>query len=254
MPSSLVIRRNNFTRLVQAFGGTPGAYDPRRPINLQPSTSFPAGQLLGISGAAANAVKTLTTTGTPTGGYQTVTFTDPLSGRATTFQVQFDDTATEAQTAMRAAIGNSDVVVTGGPQPGTALVFTFSGTRYASRPVPVMTTDASTLTGGATPAASFAETTAGRTALTYGKYVGGSATDPAKCILEYACTTDSAGYATPGDTAWIGGEEYSPSVMAFFGGAFFVEDLVGLDAGAVVDLGGKLESGTVSLAGSVLRF
>jgi hypothetical protein len=248
----MIIRRTNFARLVPAFGG-PDSYEPRRSINLQPSTTFEAGRVLGISGVAANAVQTLTTTGTPTGGSQTVTIVDPLSGRSTTFLVPFDSSSATAQTNVRAAIGNSDVAVTGGAQPGTALVFTFSG-RYASRPVYAMTTDASGLTGGTTPAATFAQTTVGRTALTYGKYVGAGATDPAKCILEYGCVTDASGYATPGDQAWAGGEELQISVPAFFGGAFFVEDLVGLDAGAVVDLGGKLESGAVGTAGSVLRF
>jgi hypothetical protein len=252
MPSSMIIRRTNYARLVQAFPTSPGAYDPRRSINLQPSTTFPAGQVLGISGVAANAVQTQTTTGTPTGGTITDTVVDPLSGESTTFTFAFDAAASAVQTAIRAAIGNSDVAVTGGPSPGTALVFTFSG-RYASRPVYPMTADVTAATGGTNTASTFAQTTVGRTALTYGKYVGGSATDPAKCLLEYACVTDAAGYATPGDAAWAGAEELQISVPAFFGGAFFVEDLTGLDAGAVVDLGGKLESGTVSSRG-VLRF
>lgn len=253
MPMSMSTRRTSYTRLVRAFGGDHGAYDPRRSVNLQPSTTYPAGQVLGLSGVAANAVQTQTTTGTPTGGTITDTLIDPLSGETITFSFAFDAAASAVQTAVRAAIGNSDVAVTGGPSPGTALVFTFSG-RYAARPVYPMTADVTLATGGTNTASTFAQTTVGRTALTYGKYVGGSATDPAKCLLEYGCTTDAAGYATPGDQAWAGEAELGFSVPAFFGGAFFVEDLVGLDAGAVVDMGGKLESGAVGTAGSVFRF
>jgi hypothetical protein len=247
MPSAAVIRRNAYSRLVPFY---PGSYDRRRPVNLAPSTTFPAGQVLGISGVAANNVQTLTTTGTPTGGSQTITFTDPNSGDPITFVVAFDSTNTQAQTAMRAAIGNSDVVVTGGPQPGSTLIFTFSGTRYAGRPIYPMTTVTTGLTGGTTPAASFAQTTAGRTANTYGIYVGGSATDPAKCLLEYACITDAAGYATFGTTAATDGSA-EPSVPAYFGGVFRIGDTTGMDAGALVDMGARMESGAVTDADGI---
>jgi hypothetical protein len=249
MPMSSVIARTIVTELIPLFPNEPA---PQQPVNLQPSTTFAAGTVLGISGVAANAVQTLTTTGTPTGGSQTVTFTDPLSGAVSTFVVPFDSSSATAQTAARAAIGNSDVAVTGGAQPGTALVFTFTG-RYASQPVHAMTTDASGLTGGTTPAATFAQTTVGRSVNTYGKYVGAGATDPAKCLLRHACVTDAAGWISYGSSAYLGEGMYVPSTPAYFGGVFLVADLTGLDDGAVVDLGGKLSSGTIAARG-ILRF
>ena len=142
------------------------------------------------------------------------------------------------------------MVVTGGPQPGSTLVFTFSGTRYASRPIAPMTTVTTGLTGGTNPAASFAQTATGRTANTYGAYVGGGATDPARCLLEYACVTDAAGYATFGATAATDGSA-EISVPAYFGGVFRVGDTTGLDAGALVDMGARMESGAVTDADGI---
>lgn len=67
-------------------------------------------------------------------------------------------------------------------------------------------------------------------------------TGVARCILEYACVV-AAGVIT-GIDEFSGGA--LPTAPAFFGGAFRTEDLVGLDADAIVDLGGHLASGTTS--------
>jgi hypothetical protein len=112
-----------------------------------------------------------------------------------------------------------------------------------------MTADVSAATGGTGTASTFAQTTVGRTALTCGKYPG---VTPAKYLLEYACVTDAAGNITHGDASFRGGEMFQSSTPAFAAGAFFVQDLVGLDAAAVTALG-KLESGSVMTPGSVLR-
>lgn len=247
MPSSLVTRRFTNARLVPLY---PGAYNRRRPVNLAPSTTFPAGQVLGISGATANATHTLTTIGTPDAGAQTLQFVDPISGDTSTFSVAFNAAASAVQTAMRAAIGNSDAAVTGGAQPGTALVFTYTG-RYAGLPVAPLTITASTLSGGTTPSGAITSTL-GRTANTYGIYVGGSATDPAKCLLEYACVTDSAGNVSFGAQAYTGEGSMQPSAPAWFGGVFKVGDITGLDAGALVDMGARLESGAVTDSAAVI--
>ena len=251
MPRELVTRRYIRTRLVPFYDSDdrPGR---RRHVNLAPSTTYVAGQAMGRSGSAANDVQTLTTTGTPTGGSQTWQFIDPVSGATSTFAVQFDDTSTEAQTAMRAAIGNSDVVVTGGPQPGTALVFTFSGTRYAGKPVGLMTLVTNALTGGSSPVGAMAQTTLGRTAGTYGKYVGGGATDPCRCLLEYACTTDAQGYVMLGAQGYTGEGSMEPDASAWFGGVFRLGDTSGLDAGAITDLDARFESGSISDAESII--
>lgn len=250
MPMQSVTFRRTLTKLVPLYP-KPEAWC--LPVNLAPSTTFVAGTVLGVAGAAANDVQTMTTTGTPTGGKNVVTVVDPISGLSTTFDVPFDATNTIAQTNIRAALGNSDVAVTGGAQPGTALVFTFSG-RYASLPVLLMTVNASGLTGGTTPAASFAHTTQGRTANTYAAYVGGGATDPAKCLLEHDCVTDAAGNITYGSSAFNGEGIVRSDTPAFFGGAFKCSDLTGLDAGAVVDLGVVLKAGTVSDGYGILVF
>jgi hypothetical protein len=165
---------------------------PVLPVNLQPSTVFARGTVLGLIASSANDVQTLTVTGTPTGGTITVSFTDPITGAATTFSLAFNSSTASSQTAIRAAIGNSDVAVTGGTLPGSTNIFTFSG-RYAGLPVPPMTVATNALTGGTSPAASFAHTTTGRSAGTYGAYTDGGTTDPAVCLLKYACATDSSG-------------------------------------------------------------
>ena len=94
--------------------------------------------------------------------------------------------------------------------------------------------------------------TLGRTANTYGIYVGGSATDPAKGILEYACVTDANGWVVQGGQAYAGEGNVDPSAPAWFGGVFRVGDLTGLDAGAVTDMGARLESGAVTDDDAVL--
>ena len=250
MPSSLVTRRYTNARLVPLY---PGAYNRRRPVNLAPSTTFPAGQVLGISGVTANATHTLTTTGTPDAGTQTLQFVDPISGDTNTFVVLFNSTIAQTQTSIRAAIGNSDVAVTSAgsaAQPAAAHIFTYTG-RYAGLPVAPLTITANGLTGGTTPAGAITSTL-GRTANTYGIYVGGSATDPAKCLLEYACITDSSGNVSFGSQAYTGEGSIEPSAPAWFGGVFKVGDLTGLDAGALVDMGARLESGAVTDAAAVI--
>jgi hypothetical protein len=247
MPSSYATRRYTHTRLVPFY---PGAYNRRRNVNLAPLTTFPAGQWLGIAGVTANATHTLTTTGTPTGGSQTLQFVDPMSGDTNTFVVAFDSTNAQAQTAIRAAIGNSDVAVTGGAQPGTALVFTYTG-RYAGKPVAPLTVATNGLTGGTAPAGAITSTL-GRTANTYGLYVGGSATDPAKALLEYPCVTDANGWVVKGGQAYAGEGNASPAVPAWFGGVFRLGDTVGYDAGAIVDIGARFESGSISDVDSII--
>lgn len=214
------------------------------PVNLQPSTVYPRGTVLGQVTASANATHTLTTTGTPTGGDQTLQFVDPLTGVTSTFVVTFNSTAAAAQIVARAAIGNSDVAVTGGAQPGTALVFTYTG-RYAAIPVPALTISATALTGGTTPAGAITST-AGVTAATYGPYTdaGSGGLDTARCILAYDCATDSAGKITLGTVAGVSQHSVTyDDTPAYFVGIFKTTDLTGLTAAAVADLG-RLFSGT----------
>lgn len=65
--------------------------------------------------------------------------------------------------------------------------------------------------------------------------------DVAKVILQYACTVDSDNNVSIADE-WGSTRKTAP---AYFHGAFKTEDLTGLDANAVADLG-RLISGTTS--------
>lgn len=91
-----------------------------------------------------------------TGGTFTVTF----DGQ-TTSAVAYNASAATLQTALLALsnLDSGDVVVTGGPGASAAYVLTFGG-NYAKRNVPAVTTNAASLTGGASTA-TVATTTAG---------------------------------------------------------------------------------------------
>lgn len=234
-------------------------YDPEDamelPVNLAPSTSFVRGTVLGQTTAAANAVQTLTVTGVPTGGSITVEVVHPITGETFTFDVAYNSTNAQAQTAIRATGIGANVTVTGGALPGTPLVFTFN-TDLASMPVALMTVTTNALTGGTAPAAAFANTTTGVTANSFGTYAdaGSGGLDTARCILAYDCVTDGGGNVTLGTvTAGLGErgytEKYAP---AYFKGTFKVTDLTGLTAAAAADLG-RLISGTYNSTDGVLK-
>jgi len=72
-----------------------------------------------------------------------------------------------------------------------------------------------------------------------------------KCILRYACVTDSAGNITYGSgitagTGQDGAVIPSKVTSAFISGIFLTTALVGLDAGGLTALGGHLISGTLA--------
>jgi len=104
-------------------------------------------------------VQTVTITGTPTGGTFTLTFSGQTTGT-----IAYNATASTVQTALEALsnIAPGDVVCTGGPLPGTAVVVTFGG-QYAGTDVSQMTASGAGLTGGTTPTVTVTTTTAGGT-------------------------------------------------------------------------------------------
>jgi hypothetical protein len=108
-----------------------------------------------ISGV--NEVQTLSISGTPTGGTFTLTF----DGQ-TTATIAYNANAAAVQAALIALsnVGASDVVCTGGALPGTPVVITFGGA-LAHTDVALITAASGGLTGGSTPTASVALTTAG---------------------------------------------------------------------------------------------
>jgi hypothetical protein len=98
------------------------------------------------SEVGTNEVQTVTITGTPAGGFFTLTFFDQ-----TTANIARNATAGAVETALEALpnLEPADVTVTGGPGPGTPYVVTFSG-QWAAENVPQMSA-AHTFTGGTAP-------------------------------------------------------------------------------------------------------
>lgn len=108
-------------------------------------------------------VQRATITGTPTGGTFTLTYASK-----TTTAIPYNATAATVQTALEAleSVAPGDVVVTGGPGPGTPYTFTFGG-NLANADLPQMTA-AGSFTGGTTPAIAITTITAGVALKTFG--------------------------------------------------------------------------------------
>lgn len=106
--------------------------------------------------AGTNEVQTVTITGTPTGG----TFTLTYDGQ-TTAPIAYNAASAAVQAALEALrnIGTGNVLVAGGPGPGTPYTVTFQG-RLAGRNVNQMTATGA-FTGGAAPAVAVTTTTPG---------------------------------------------------------------------------------------------
>lgn len=110
-----------------------------------------------VPAAGTNEVQTVTVTGSPTGGTYTLTY----SGQ-TTSGIAFNATASAVQSALEALsnLAPGDVTCAGGPHPGTPITVTFGGA-LAGTDVTQMTADASSLTGGTSPAVTVSTTTPG---------------------------------------------------------------------------------------------
>lgn len=108
-------------------------------------------------GAGTAEVQTVTITGTPTGG----TFTLSYEGQ-TTSAIAYNATAATVQDALRNLdnVGTNNVVVTGGPGPGSAFTVTFGSPGNVAQ----MTATGS-FTGGTAPAVTVATTVQGAPSL-----------------------------------------------------------------------------------------
>jgi hypothetical protein len=161
-PQSGTLRTAAFTKNTHY----PNGYFPSG-IPLAKYTSGPNIGLLCPLAARPNEVQTVTISGTPTGG----TFTLTLDGE-TTGAIAYNATATTVKTALEALsnVTPGDVVVTGGPGPGTPYVVTFSGGTWAGKDVPALTAAAS-LTGGSSPAVAVATSTGGGSGVSDGSDV-----------------------------------------------------------------------------------
>lgn len=219
------VRRFTFAELIPV--SVPGLAEcPAFPVNLPPSTTINAGELLlspAYSGTSAQ--QTLAITGSPTGGTITITGTNPIAGYVWT-TAPIANTFTDA--AVAAAIND---VINGptGPQqapfgPASVTVVsglvTFGGS-LANYPVPLMAIGTNALTGGTTPTMTVANTTPGVMQGTASPYLGTSGSPV--YISRYSVTTDSAGNITFGSSA--GGIENAGldlSMNCFIKGCFSV--------------------------------
>lgn len=209
--------------------------------NLAPSTTFGRGTILGQLTAAINDVQTETVTAT--GGTVRLRLEFPVGNVQTTAAIAYNANAATRQAAIVALsnVGSGNCVVTGtGPY-----VYTFGGS-LAGRPIPVMTVDNTSATGGTS---AVAHTTTGATAGTFKTYASGNSdgSQTPKCILPYDVVTDAAGFISFCDTATGGiwGEK-TFDIDVWISGAFYTSELVGLDANAVTKMGGLLVSGTIA--------
>lgn len=135
---SMTVARGGYDMSTSAFGKA-----------LTPSVNM---------GGATNEVQTVSVTGTPTALAPSFTF----GGRTVTGASQASYTAAQIQTLLESlpTIGVGNVVVTGGPLPGTSVVVTFVG-KLGGQDVATLTTTGTTFTGGTTPAMTVATTTPG---------------------------------------------------------------------------------------------
>ena len=139
-----------------------------REVNIGPSLTLAQGLVLAQLSTAAADVQTLTCDYTPTGGTITVQGTLP-GGALVTFSLDYNSSASAAQTAAQAVFGSGNVTVSGGALPGTPLVFTFASqlTNMLMAPMTVLT---NALTGGTPGTISFAHTTSGASPGTFVAY------------------------------------------------------------------------------------
>lgn len=88
---------------------------------------------------------------------------------------------------------------------------------------------------------------------TYGPYASGhvDGTQVAKCVLEYACSTDASGNITV-DGEWAVTRKVVSAFLPNQGLAYSLGDLTGLDATALTALGGSLAQGSIGGSGTVV--
>lgn len=215
-------------------------------VRLPLGSDLAAGTVLGLvsGGAVASEVKTLTITGTPTGGSFTVTFNGE-----TTVAVAYDATAAALQAALVTLFGTGNVVVTGSA--GGPYTVTFGGvlanTRVASF------TMANSFTGGTNPTIASVNTTRGSCGPRQADaYTDGASEGLSKAVGVLKADFDSDNYG--GNTANESGTtNQAEGAFMYTGGYFLTGQMTGLDAAAVADLG-RLVAGTAHTDSSAVLF
>jgi hypothetical protein len=216
-------------------------------INLNPSTVYPAGTVLGEMIGTDEVQQVVLDA---TGGVWVYTWNGQSTGNLA-WNISEDDLELAIAQLSNVGAGNVNVRQT------AALTYriAFIGA-LGSANQPAATTTATGLTGGAGTAV--VSTLTGGVAGTRGlfrAYASGNSdgSQVAKGILRYACATDAAGNITLGAVA--GGDEHghtSRYTDMWVGGTFDTSDLVGLDATAIGHLGrlldGTVEKGRLAVA------
>jgi Tfp pilus assembly protein PilX len=114
-----------------------------------------------MAGACCNAVQTITTSGTPTGGSFKISATPPGGSATTSVAIAYNASYTTVQAALVTIFGSGNVVCSGGNLP-TAVVCTFQGSD-ANKAVTLMSQYSNSLTGGSSPKSVYTNTTTGGT-------------------------------------------------------------------------------------------
>lgn len=225
--------------------GQPNPIPAMSTVRLPGLINWVAGQVLGFvtgTGSAANAVHTLTFTGTPTGGTFRLQW-----GTDVTAPITWSGTAAtlvaNTQAALDALLGAGNTVVAGtGPY-----TVTFAN-ELTGRAIPIpVVLNAMT---GTSPVLTPTLTTAGHpgTGLA-GAYTDANSdgTEVARVLLAEATVTNMRGEVVtdrPG---------HYNSAPVYTAGVFYCSDLTGLDAAGVADLGRLINAPTIATAGALLQ-
>lgn len=238
------MQTTTFTRdeLVPAFAPEQAVVIAAR---LPVGVNYAKGTVLGcVATVQRNDVKTITITGSPTGG----TWTFSMLG-LTSSAIAHNATAANVQTAVDAFFGAGNCTVTGGPGPGTAWVLTFGG--GMGNVLVTGITVAGSLTGGTSPAIAIANTTTGSSgAGQMSAYVAGASdgTQVARGVLKAPYRSDVTGANVREATS----SGQPDNAQVYIKGYFKVADLVGLDADAVPELGRMAIGTAFNTAGGVI--
>jgi hypothetical protein len=200
------------------------------------------------SGTTVNDLQTLTISGgTPTSGNISIQFVDQ-NGITQTVSVAFNQTATALQPSFDALTPSaSDIVVAGGPFPGTPLTFSFQND-FAGRFQTLMINAGTTLNNSAV--ATFTHTTAGCPATGYYKAYNSGNSDGSqtarKLLRQPALVTPDGAHHWGGSPGSFVKDNQQFMADGYFQGDFYVNDLTGLDSTAIGQLGHLINANTIT--------
>jgi hypothetical protein len=106
----------------------------------------------------SSTVQSLSISGSPTGGFITLSTVAPLPA-GTTSPIPYNANEAAVQAALEGVVGAGNVTVSGGPLPGSAMTIQFGGI-YVGRPLPTLI-GANSLTGGTNPSLTIQTLTVG---------------------------------------------------------------------------------------------